>query len=103
MTCSVCNAPSSSDLCGSCSSRVEVVPPASLQDLRDAARKRYWMDKALIEGDERALRRCRSKGWIEPEERDEENYAERRMEAFCGARMAGASVEAAWQEVDALG
>ena len=103
MNCSVCSAPAvNGDLCMSCSSRVEVVKAANLTDLRVAARRRYSMDRAN-EGDEHAIRRCVRKGWLsEGPVMDAENYAERRMEAFCGARMAGASVEAAWEEVDAL-
>ena len=101
--CSVCSAPATvRDLCNSCASRVEVAPAASLQDLRDAARKRYWMDLAR-EGDARALRICRRKGWLEEEVDYDESYAERRMEAFVGARLAGASMQAAWEEVDELG
>ena len=103
MNCSVCSAPAvSADLCASCASRVEVVAPASLTDLRSAARRRYWLDRAG-EGDERARQRCIRKGWLSEESAlDAEQYAERRMETFVGARMGGATVEAAWEEVDAL-
>ena len=103
MTCSICSAPAvSADLCATCASRVEVVKPASLTDLRAAARRRYWLDRAG-EGDERARQRCIRKGWLSEESAmDAEQYAERRMETFVGARMAGATVEAAWEEVDAL-
>ena len=104
MTCSVCSAPAvSGDLCASCASRVETCAPATLGDLKTASRRRYWIDRAN-EGDERARARCIRKGWIvEEPAMDAEQYAERRMEVFCGARMGGASMEAAWQEVDALG
>jgi hypothetical protein len=80
---------------------VTTVAPATLSVQRDASRKRFWMDKAR-EGDERARQRCIRKGWIVEEAEVDESFAERRMEAFCGARMAGASMEAAWQEVDAI-
>ena len=104
MLCSVCSAPAvTRDLCTSCASRVETCAPASLDDLKASSRKRYWMDRAN-EGCERARARCIRKGWIvEEPEMDAEQYAERRMEVFLGARMAGASMEAAWQEVDELG
>ena len=103
MTCSVCSAPAvSGDLCASCTRKVETCAPASLDDLKTSSRRRYWIDRAN-EGDERALARCIRKGWIVEEPvMDAEQYAERRMEVFCGARMGGASMEAAWQEVDAL-
>ena len=73
-----------------------------LADLREASRRRYWLDRAG-EGDERARQRCIRKGWLSEEPTmDAEQYAERRMETFVGARMGGATVEAAWEEVDAL-
>ena len=101
MSCSVCSAPTAADLCPSCSAMVTTVAPATLAVQRDASRKRFWMDKAR-EGDARARPRCIRKGWIVEEVEVDESFAERRMEAFCGARMAGASMEAAWQEVDAV-
>jgi len=105
MLCSVCSSPAvNGDLCTSCASKVETCAPASLDDLKTSTHRRYWIDRAN-EGDERARVRCIRKGWIveEVEAYGEENYEERRMEVFCGARMGGASMEAAWQEVDALG
>jgi len=103
MLCSVCSAPAvTRDLCTACASRVETCAPASLDDLKTAARKRHWLHRAS-EGCERARARCIRKGWIvEEPEMDAEQRAEIRMETFLGARMAGASVEAAWQEVDGL-
>ena len=103
MTCSICSAPASvADLCSCCASRVQRVKPATLAVQKDASRRRYWLDRAM-EGDTRAHARCVRKGWIAPVgEMSAENYAERRAEAFVGARMSGATVEEAWRDVEAL-
>ena len=100
MSCSICSSSCSGDLCDSCASMVVVVAPASKEDQRVSRRKARTLDLAA-EGDQHAIRRAVRAGWMAPEV--DESYSERRMEAFCGARLSGASMEAAWQEVDALG
>ena len=70
---------------------------------KKASRKQWHLDRAR-EGNERSIRYCVKQGWMEdPAEQvddwrnDPESIAERRMEAFHGARMAGCSMESAME------
>ena len=99
MACSICGCPTSADLCPSCASMVQVVKPATEQVMAQEKSKRFILDKAL-EGERWAINRAEKRGYLTA--MDAENYEERRLEAYCGAKLAGASNEAAWQGVDAI-
>ena len=103
MTCSICSSPSTADICPSCASRVEHCPPGTAMVQKKSARKQWYLTRAG-EGDKGAITHCVKQGWMKdpnaPEEvedwrRDPESIAERRMEAFAGARAAGCSMDSA--------
>ncbi len=114
MTCSICSSPSTADLCPSCASRVELCPPGTAMAQKKSSRKQWHIDRAQ-EGNARSIKHCVKQGWMDdPTEVDEcrgendwmhdpESIAERRMEAFHGARMAGCSMESAMDAWNGIG
>jgi len=76
---------------------------------KKASRKQWHLDRAR-EGNERSIRYCVKQGWMEDPNAPADDWrncpesiAERRMEAFQGARMAGCSMDTAMDAWNGIG